>query len=256
LKVVILAGGLGTRLAEETDKIPKPMVEVGGRPILWHIMKLFSFYGHHEFIICLGYKGYVIKEFFANYMLHQSNVTIDLVKNELTVHDSMSEPWKIYLVDTGLQTMTGGRLKSVKNLLGDESFFFTYGDGVGDIDLDSLVAFHQAQGKLATVTSVRPPGRYGVLDIGGDGRVRQFVEKPDGEMGWINGGFFVLEPGCLDYIESQDSVWEDAPLKSLVEDDQLCAFKHYGFWQPMDTLRDKRQLEELWMKGCPPWKMW
>lgn len=255
MKAVILAGGLGTRLSEETQVRPKPMVEIGGMPILWHIMKIFAAHGVREFVICLGYKGYIIKEYFANYFLHMSDVTFDLQTNSLHVHEKFAEPWKVTLVDTGKDTLTGGRLKRVAQYLDDEPFFFTYGDGLGDVPIDELVRFHKSNGKLATVTAVQPPGRYGLLDIEGDA-VRGFREKPRGDGNWINGGYFVLERGVLDYIEGDETGFESEPLEALANAEQLVAFRHHGFWQPMDTLRDKTQLEELWASGQAPWKVW
>ncbi len=255
MKVVILAGGLGTRLSEETASRPKPMVEIGGRPILWHIMKTYSHYGLNEFIVCLGYKGYLLTEYFANYSLHQSDVTIDLAAKKVEIHISRAENWKVTLVDTGLGTMTGGRLKRVLDHIGDETFCMTYGDGVADLDIAKLVAFHQGHGRDATVTAVRPPGRFGALAIDGD-KVAGFIEKPEGDGSWINGGFFVLSPKVLQRIDGDDTVWEQAPLQTLARDNQLSAFCHGGFWQPMDTLRDKRQLEELWANGQARWKVW
>jgi glucose-1-phosphate cytidylyltransferase len=255
VKAVILAGGLGTRISEESHLKPKPMVELGGRPILWHIMKIYSHYGFNEFVICLGYKGYVIKEYFANYFLHMSDVTFDIQKNHMEVHQQHAEPWRITLVDTGQDTLTGGRLKRVRAYLGNEAFCFTYGDGVADIDVNSLIAFHRSQGKLATVTAVQPPGRYGALSID-TFQVTNFAEKPVGDGAWINGGFFVLEPRVIDYIEDDGSVWERDSLTRLSQDGELCAYQHHGFWQGMDTLRDKNQLEELWQSGKAPWKVW
>ena len=256
MKAVILAGGLGTRISEETHLKPKPMLEVGANPILWHIMKMYSAYRINEFVICCGYKGYVIKEYFANYFLHMSDVTFDLQNNSMLVHQRKAEPWKVTLVDTGEETLTGGRLKRVGRYLeNEESFCFTYGDGVADVDIAKLVEFHRSHGKLATVTAVQPPGRYGALDMDGYA-VRGFVEKPRGDGGWINGGFFVLSPSCLEYIDGDQSAWEAEPLTRLAEADELRAFEHRGFWQPMDTLRDKRHLEELWSSGCAPWKVW
>jgi glucose-1-phosphate cytidylyltransferase len=256
MKIVILAGGLGTRLSEETDIKPKPMVEIGGKPILWHIMKIYSQYGFNDFIICLGYKGYVIKEYFANYFLHQSDVTIDLQKNALEIHQSKAEPWKITLVDTGLNTMTGGRIKRVQNYVGDDTFLLTYGDGVGNVDLRALLDLHRSKKKLATVTSVQPSGRFGALHLGPGGNVLSFQEKPRGDGAWINGGFFVLEPGVFTYIASDETVWEKEPLENLAKNGQLVAHTHAGFWQPMDTLRDKKHLEDLWNAGKAPWKVW
>lgn len=256
MKAVILAGGLGTRISEETHLKPKPMVEIGGRPILWHIMKIYSSYGVNEFIICCGYKGYLIKEYFANYFLHTSDVTFDMVENRMEVHQKKAEPWRVTLVDTGDLTPTGGRLKKVGQYLKEEAdFCFTYGDGVANIDIVRLVAFHRQHGKLATVTAVQPPGRYGALLREGSG-VRGFREKPPGDGAWINGGFFVLNPKVLDYIEDEQTSWEGAPLETLAREGQLESFEHRGFWQPMDTLRDKNQLEELWQSGRAPWKVW
>lgn len=255
MKAVILAGGLGSRLSEETQLRPKPMVEIGGRPILWHILKSYAAFGIEEFIICLGYKGYVIKEYFANYFLHASDVTFDLSSNKVEVHSANAEPWRITLVDTGELSMTGGRLKRVAQYVEDGTFCFTYGDAVGDIDITALVAKHQHDGQLATVTAVQPPGRFGVLSIDGDA-VTGFEEKPSGEGGWINGGFFVLEPGVLDYIDGDDTHWEREPMERLVANGQLGAYRHPGFWQPMDTLRDKNLLERLWQSGEAPWRTW
>jgi len=255
MKAVILAGGLGSRISEETYLKPKPMVEVGAMPILWHIMKIYSAHGIHDFIICLGYKGYVIKEYFANYFLHMSDVTFDMARNEMTVHERFAEPWKVTLVDTGEATMTGGRLQRVQPYLDDETFCFTYGDGLGDVDIKQLIEFHRGQGKLATVTAVQPPGRFGSLVLEQD-RVSGFQEKPRGDGNWINGGFFVLEPAVLGYLGDDATVWEQEPLEKLAGDNQLAAYKHHGFWQPMDTLRDKNQLEELWASGRAPWKVW
>jgi glucose-1-phosphate cytidylyltransferase len=257
MKAVILAGGLGTRFSEETDLKPKPMIEIGGKPILWHIMKIYSAHGVNDFIVCAGYKGYVIKEYFANYFLHMSDVTFDLRANRMEVHARRAEPWRVTIVDTGEATQTGGRLKRVAAYLDSETFCFTYGDGVGDVDITRLVEFHRQQGRLATLTSVQPPGRYGALDIGKDGGVAQFAEKPAGDGAWINGGFFVLEPRALDYIRGGDPTpWEREPLETLAREGQLAAYKHDGFWRPMDTLRDKRELESLWAEGRAPWNMW
>lgn len=256
MKAVILAGGLGTRISEETHLKPKPMVEIGGKPILWHIMKLYSAHGINDFIVCCGYKGYVIKEYFANYFLHMSDVTFDMINNEMQVHQKKAEPWRVTLVDTGEDTLTGGRLKRVQDYIkGEEAFCFTYGDGVADVDVTRLVAFHKAHGKLATVTAVQPPGRYGALSMEQD-QVMGFIEKPKGDGGWINGGFFVLSPECLEYIDGDQSSWEGAPLTQLARDGQLMAFKHTGFWQPMDTLREKNMLEDLWQSGNAPWRVW
>ncbi len=256
MKAVILAGGLGTRISEETTLKPKPMVEIGGKPILWHIMKTYSYHGINEFIICCGYKGYVIKEYFANYFLHMSDVTFDMQQNKMEVHHQKAEPWRVTLVDTGDNSMTGGRLKRVASYVKDEeAFCFTYGDGVSDIDITALVRFHQQHGKKATVTAVQPPGRYGALKLDGKS-VRGFIEKPQGDGGWINGGFFVLSPKCIDLIVDDSSTWESEPLSKLAAQDELKAYSHNGFWQPMDTLRDKTHLEELWQNGKAPWKVW
>ena len=255
MKAVILAGGFGTRLSEETHLKPKPMVEIGGKPILWHLMKVYSAHGINEFVVCLGYKGYVIKEYFANYFVHTSDVTIDLAKNSVEVHHRTAEPWKVTLIDTGEKTQTGGRLRRVKDHLGDEDFCFTYGDGLADVDLTELVKFHRAQRTLATVTTAQPPGRFGSVIVDGD-RVRQFVEKPQGDGAWINAGFFVLSPKVVDYIAGDDTTWERAPLERLASEGQLSAWRHRGFFQPMDALRDKQHLEELWASGRAPWKKW
>jgi len=256
MKAVILAGGLGTRLSEETYLRPKPMVEIGGKPILWHIMKMYSFYGVKEFVICCGYKGHIIKEYFANYFLYMSDVTFDMTSNVMEVHEKKTEPWRVTLVDTGEKTMTGGRLRRVAPYLKGEDFFcFTYGDGVANIDIASSINFHKSHGKLATVTAVIPPGRFGALEREGD-IVHGFIEKPRGDGGWINGGFFILSPAVIDYIISDSSIWELEPLARLAADDQLRAFEHRGFWQPMDTLRDKNLLERLWNSGTAPWKIW
>ena len=252
MKAVILAGGFGSRLSEETQLKPKPMVEIGGRPILWHIMKMYSHHDVREFVLCLGYKGYAIKEYFANYFLHQSDVTFDMTHNEMIVHHQYVEPWRVTLVDTGEATMTGGRLKAVRDYLGDEDFCMTYGDGVGDVDIQRAISFHRRCGKLATLTAVRPPGRFGNVEIQGH-HVHRFVEKPIGDGGWINGGFFVLSPGAIDYIDGPETIWEREPLMRLAADDQLVAYQHEGFWQPMDTLRDKQHLEQLWASGEAPW---
>jgi glucose-1-phosphate cytidylyltransferase len=255
MKVVILAGGFGSRLSEETHLKPKPMVEIGGRPILWHIMKLYAAAGHTEFIVCCGYKGYVIKEYFANYFLHHGDVTFDLAKGSMDVHHNGAEPWKVTLVETGENTMTGGRLRRVRHHLDGGTFAFTYGDGVSDVDLNALLKFHKAHGRKATLTSVQPPGRFGAIDLDGDA-VTRFHEKPQGEGGWVNGGFFLLEPSVIDTIEGDDTIFEKQPLETLASSDQLRAFKHGGFWQPMDTLRDKQHLEDLWTRGTAPWKTW
>ncbi|MDZ7317980.1 MAG: glucose-1-phosphate cytidylyltransferase [candidate division KSB1 bacterium] len=255
MKVVILAGGMGTRISEESHLKPKPMVEIGGKPILWHIMKIYSHYGFNDFIICLGYKGYMIKEYFANYYLHMSDVTLDLTNNQMHVHQNHSEPWKVTLVDTGEFTQTGGRLKRIKNYIGDEDFCFTYGDGVGNINIPGVVEHHRAQRTLATLTAVKMPGRFGKINMNGC-RIVCFQEKPEGDSGWINGGFFVLSPGVFDYIEGDNTVWERAPLERLALEGNLSAYMHDGFWYMMDTLRDKNRLNELWETGQAPWKVW
>lgn len=256
MKAVILAGGLGTRIAEESDHKPKPMVEVGGKPLLWHIMKTYSHHGINDFIICLGYKGYVIKEFFFNYYRHTADLQVNLATGEHKVLSSQSEPWTITLVDTGADTMTGGRLKRVAQHLNGETFCLTYGDGLSDINVSAEIECHRKHGKLATVAATQPPGRFGVLNIADDDRVTSFEEKPTDEIGWINGGFFVLEPKVIDYIDGDSTSWEHAPLRNLARDEQLVAFPHHGFWQPCDTLRDKRQLEALWETGNAPWAVW
>jgi glucose-1-phosphate cytidylyltransferase len=257
MKVVILAGGLGTRLSEETDLKPKPMVEIGGKPVLWHIMKIYSFYGFNDFVICCGYKGYVIKEYFANYFLHKANVTIDLSKNKMDVLDSFAEPWKITLVETGLNTMTGGRIKRIQPFIGNEPFLLTYGDGVSNVDINKLLSFHKNHGKLATLTAVQPSGKFGALELSESGTVNSFQEKPKGDGAWINGGFFVLQPQIFDYINDGDStIWERDPLENLSKDKELIAFKHSGFWRPMDTLRDKMELEKMWNSENCEWKIW
>lgn len=255
MKAVILAGGLGTRISEETHLKPKPMIEIGGRPILWHIMKMYSAHGVNDFIICCGYKGYIIKEYFANYFLHLSDVTFDMATNQMEVHQQYAEPWKVTLVDTGEYTQTGGRLKRVSDYLGDEDFCFTYGDGVSDVDITALISCHQENGCLATLTAVRPPGRFGALDINGH-FVTSFEEKPQGDGSWVNGGYFVLSPKVLTLIQHDECVWEQKPLQTLAQSNQLLAFKHQGFWQPMDTLRDKNLLEKLWLSDKAPWKIW
>jgi glucose-1-phosphate cytidylyltransferase len=257
MKVVILAGGLGTRLSEETTIRPKPMVEIGGMPILWHILKIYSTHGLNDFVICCGYKGYVIKEYFNNYFLHMSDVTFDIADNAMQVHQRQAEPWKVTLVDTGISTMTGGRLARVRDYIAaDQAFCMTYGDGVANIHIGELVNFHQRHGRLATITAVQPPGRYGALLLGDRDSVDGFVEKPKGDGGWINGGFFVLSPKVIDRINGDDTVWEEEPLRSLARDGQLAAFKHSGFWQPMDTLRDKMQLDSMWASSTAPWRCW
>jgi len=257
MKVVILAGGLGTRLSEETDLKPKPMVEIGGKPILWHIMKIYSYYGFNDFIICCGYKGYYIKEYFANYFLHQADITIDLVENSINVHKSKAEPWKITMVDTGLNTLTGGRIKRIQEYVGNETFMLTYGDGVSDVNIPQLLEFHKKSGKKATLTAVQPSGKFGALGISNDNTITSFKEKPSGDGAWINGGFFVLEPSIFDYINEGDkTIWERTPLENLSKDNQLSAYKHGGFWRPMDTLRDKLDLEEYWNQNIAAWKIW
>ncbi len=256
MKAVILAGGLGTRISEESHVRPKPMIEIGGKPILWHIMKIYSYHGVNDFIVCCGYKGMVIKEYFANYFLHVSDATFDLESNTVEVHDKRSEPWRVTLVDTGEDTMTGGRLKRVQSYLdGDENFCFTYGDGVSNIDISKEIEFHRRHGKLATVCAVQPPGRYGALRLDGT-KVSGFSEKPPGDGSWINGGFFVLRPEVINFIDNDKSVWEGSPLDAIAKIGQLEAFEHRGFWQPMDTLRDKNYLEALWSHGNAPWKCW
>jgi len=255
MKAVILAGGLGTRISEETHLKPKPMVEIGSYPILWHVMKIYSAHGINDFIICSGYKGYFIKEYFANYFMHMSDVTFDMKKNSMEVHHRRSEPWRVTIVDTGEQTMTGGRLLRVRDYIGNETFCFTYGDGVGDVDIKKLIAFHRKSGRHATLTGVQPPGRYGALHIEDD-CVTSFEEKPSGDGAWINGGFFVLEPAVMKLIGGDETIWEREPLETLAQSDQLNVYKHRGFWQPMDTLRDKTLLENLWATGKAPWKTW
>ncbi len=256
MKVVILAGGRGTRLAEETSLRPKPMVKIGSKPILWHIMKIYSSFGMREFVICCGYKGYMIKEYFANYFLHNSDVSFDMSTNDMQVHQAAAEPWRVTLVDTGDEVGTGGRLRRVRDYLGDEDFCFTYGDGVADVDIDSLVRFHRQQGRLATITTIQPPSKYGVLSFDGD-RLTGFQEKPqEREGGWINGGFFVLSPKVIDYIEGDPTHWEHAPMQQLVAAGEVSAYFHHGFWQSMDTLREKELLQGLWQAGKAPWKLW
>lgn len=256
MKAVILAGGLGTRLSEETTVKPKPMIEVGGKPVLWHILKSYSAHGINDFVICCGYRGYVIKEFFANYFLHTSDVTFDLQKNSMEVHERFAEPWKVTLVDTGADTLTGGRLKRVRRYVeNDEAFCFTYGDGVSDLNIAASIAFHKAHGKLATMTAVQPPGRFGAIDIAGQS-ITSFKEKPQGDGAWVNGGYFVLSPKVIDYITDDSTTWEKEPMERLAAEGQIDAFRHDGFWQPMDTLRDKMHLEDLWHSGKAPWKAW
>jgi glucose-1-phosphate cytidylyltransferase len=255
MKAVILAGGLGTRLSEETDLKPKPMVDIGGRPILWHIMKTYSHYGINDFIVCLGYKGYVIKEYFANYFLHMSDVTFDMEANQMHVHRDRAEPWKVTLVDTGDTTMTGGRLRRIKDYLGDEDFCFTYGDGVSDVNIHALIELHKQEKRLATVTSVQPPGRFGAIEYQNN-QVVSFQEKPQGDGAYINGGYFVLSPKVLDYIDADSTVWEEGPMRTLAEEGQMSLYRHDSFWQPMDTLREKQLLQRLWAEGKAPWKVW
>jgi glucose-1-phosphate cytidylyltransferase len=255
MKAIILAGGLGTRLSEETTSKPKPMVEIGSRPVLWHIMKLYSYHGVNDFIVCLGYKGFMVKEYFANYFLHMSDVTFDMANNKMEIHEANAEPWRVTLVDTGENVMTGGRMKRVASYIGEDNFCFTYGDGVADVNIKELIKFHKTQGTLATVTSVQPPGRFGELDIT-HGKITAFKEKPQGDGASISGGFFILSPRVLDYIKNDNTVWEKEPLEKLANEGQLSAYQHNGFWQPMDTLRDKVMLDELWASGKAPWKVW
>jgi glucose-1-phosphate cytidylyltransferase len=257
MKAVILAGGFGTRISEETVSRPKPMIEVGGRPILWHIMKMYSFYGINDFVICCGYKGYMIKEYFANYFLHMSDVTIDMSKNSMKVHQHFAEPWRVTLVDTGEDTMTGGRLKRIHEYVKDEeAFCFTYGDGVSNVNIGNLINFHRGHGKKATLTAVYPPGRFGALDIRKDGCISSFKEKPKGDGALVNGGFFVLSPAVIELVEDDSTTWEENPLETLAQRGEIMAFEHHDFWQPMDTLRDKNYLEDLWLDGKAPWKVW
>jgi len=256
MKVVLLAGGLGTRLSEETDIKPKPMVEIGGKPILWHIMKIYSHHGFNEFIICLGYKGHVIKEYFSNFFLHHSDVTFDLKQNKMEVHNSEAENWKITLVDTGKDSMTGGRIKRIEKYVNNSTFMLTYGDGVSDINIKELVEFHKKNKKMVTVTAVQPESRFGVLDINNANEVKSFLEKPKGESGWINGGFFVCEPEVFKYIKGDDTIWERDPLENIAKDNNLCAFKHEGFWKPMDSLKDKHDLNKYWDTNKAEWKLW
>lgn len=256
MKAVILAGGKGTRISEETEIKPKPMVEIGGKPILWHILKTYSHHGINDFVICLGYKGYVLKEYFANYFLHNSDVTFDLKKNSMEVHQNHVEPWKVTLVNTGLDTLTGGRLKRIQEYVKDETFLMTYGDGVGNVDIRKTIEFHREHKKAATITTTQPPGRFGQLRIESNQQVTEFQEKPRGDGGWINGGFFVLEPKIFDYITDDQTIWERTPLEKLSQSGNLMAYQHHGFWLPMDTLRDKNHLEDLWTSGKAPWKVW
>ena len=255
MKAVILAGGYGTRLSEETARIPKPLVEIGGWPVLWHIMKIYGAHDVNEFVLCLGYKGYLIKEYFANFYLHRSDVSFDLSTGEATYHGSISEPWQVSLIDTGQDTMTGGRIRRIKDYVGGETFCMTYGDGLSDVDISALIKFHKSHGKLATVTAIRQPGRFGALDLDGD-QILEVREKPPGDGNWINGGFFVLEPGVFDYIEGDETVWEQEPLRRLAADNQLVAYRHSGFWQPMDTLRERQVLEKQWADGTAQWNIW
>jgi glucose-1-phosphate cytidylyltransferase len=257
LKVVILAGGFGTRISEESSIKPKPMVEVGDQPILWHIMKIYSAYGINDFVICCGYKSHVVKEYFANYHLHRADVTFDLENDEMEVHNRRAEPWRVTLVETGDKSMTGGRLKRVAEFVGDETFCLTYGDGVSNVNIGDLIKFHRAQGVLATLTAAQPPGRFGAFQLGhGENKIVSFKEKPDGDGAWVNSGFFVLEPGVMDYIEGDSTVWEKEPMEKLASSGKLAAYRHHGFWQSMDTLRDKHVLEDLWQNGEAPWKVW
>ncbi len=256
MKVLILAGGFGTRISEATDSKPKPMIEIGGKPILWHIMKSYSEHGFNEFVILLGYKSYVIKEFFANYFLHQSDVTFDLKNNSMEVHDNFSENWKVTLIDTGLNTFTGGRIKRAAKFIGNEPFLLTYGDGVADVNIKETVDFHKEHGKKITMTAIQPEGRFGALGIDNDQTIHSFLEKPKGDGAWINGGYFVCEPSVIEYIAGDETIFEREPLENLAKEGELKAYKHYGFWQCMDTLRDKNKLEELWQSGTPPWKNW
>ncbi|MBI4388964.1 MAG: glucose-1-phosphate cytidylyltransferase [Nitrospinae bacterium] len=255
MKVVILAGGLGTRIGEESHLKPKPLIEIGGKPILWHIMKIYSAFGFDEFVVCCGYKGYLIKEYFSNYFLHNSNVTFDLVNRKMEIHDHACEPWKVTVVDTGQDTLTGGRLKRVREHIDGEDFCFTYGDGVGDVDIAKTVAFHKSHGKLCTITAAQPPGRFGQMKLDGD-LVVSFQEKPEGGGGYVNGGFFVLSPKAIDYVRDDHVMWEREPMERLARDRQIAAWVHDGFWQPMDTLRDKNVLDDLWESGKAPWKIW
>lgn len=256
MKAVILAGGLGTRLSEETGLKPKPMVEIGGMPILWHIMKTYSSYGINDFVICLGYKGYLIKEFFVDYFMHRSDLKVDLAQNKVEVLNSDVEPWKVSLIDTGVETMTGGRIKRIRQYIGEETFLLTYGDGVADINIKSLIDFHRQEGKLCTLTTVQPSGKFGALTFGDGNIVRSFIEKPKGDGAWINGGYFVCEPQVFDYIADDFTMWEREPMETLAREGQMCAFRHEGFWKPMDTLKEKNDLNEMWKSGQAPWKIW
>lgn len=256
MRVVILAGGFGTRLSEETEKRPKPMVEIGGKLILWHIMKIYSYYGFSDFIICLGYKGYMIKEYFANYFLHMADVTFDITNNKMEVHQKRAEPWKVTLVDTGLNTMTGGRIKRIKKYVGNNSFMATYGDGLANININNLIEYHKRKDLIGTMTIVQPSGRFGAVEINKDGEITEFKEKPRGDGAWINGGFFVFKPDIFDFIKGDDTIFEREPLENVAKEKQLTAFKHSGFWKPMDTLREKNELENLWETGKAPWKVW
>ena len=256
MKVVILAGGRGTRISEETTNIPKPMIEIGGKPIIWHIMKIYSYYGFNDFVICLGYKGYVIKEYFANYFLHSADIALNLAKNKMEVLGSKAEPWKVTLIDTGLNTMTGGRLKKIEKYVGNKTFMLTYGDGISDINLKEVVKAHKKHGRFATITAVQEAGRFGALTIAGSHGVKSFLEKPKGDRAWVNGGFFVLEPKIFEYIKDDFTTWEKEPLENLAKNNQLIANKHNGFWKCMDTLRDKIELEQMWNDGNAPWKIW
>jgi glucose-1-phosphate cytidylyltransferase len=257
MKVVILAGGFGTRISEESGIRPKPMVEIGGRPILWHILKIYSHYGLNDFVVCLGYKGEAIKDYFASYLLHSANVTFDLARNKIDVHENSAEPWRVTLIDTGENSMTGGRLRRVREYLDNETFCMTYGDGVSDVDISELIRFHRAQGVYATLTAAQPPGRFGAFSLAGNSsKIATFHEKPEGDGAWVNSGFFVLEPNVFDYIDGDATVWEREPMERLANEGQLVAYKHNGFWQPMDSLRDKNVLERLWQSGNPPWRVW
>ena len=255
MKVLLLAGGLGTRISEETHLVPKPMIEIGGKPILWHIMKMYSHYGFNDFTVLLGYKGYVVKEFFANYFMHQSDITVDLAENKISFHNNKSEPWKITLLDTGMHSMTGGRLLRARKYVGEEPFMLTYGDGVSDVNIKALEEYHQSHSGCITMTSVQPDGRFGSLEMDGD-RISRFMEKPKGDGGWINGGFFVCDPKVFEYLDGDSTIFEREPLEKMAEDKELFAFKHAGFWKPMDTLRDKNQLEDMWINNTAKWKTW